>query len=387
VTAKYLHNLTLLDPEAAASNRGAVLIEAGKIVEVFGEQEPGPAAAEAVALQGAALAPGFIDVHFHGELIFAPESEMAAALERTAESLLSAGTTAFLATTVAWSDARIRGFVTHCQAHLTQTRHDAAELLGCHLEGPWISPAAAGAQPSNKIRPFRAPEDQEILNFGRDLVKLVTLAPECEGAPELVDALARANIAASLGHSNARHDQIDACVKDGMTHVTHLFNAMGTMHHREPGVAGWALADDRVTCDLICDGVHVDPAMVRTASRAKGDRLLLITDQLAPPRDSPGFEFGSGSVSDDGHAIRLADGTLAGSSLTLDRAVRNAQKFGAMTRTEAIAAVTLRPAKLLGIEAERGTLRRGARADFAVLNDADEVWQSWIAGEKVFSAH
>ncbi|MBW2295603.1 MAG: amidohydrolase family protein [Deltaproteobacteria bacterium] len=172
-----------------------------------------------------------------------------------------------------------------------------------------------------------------------------------------------------------------------MTHVTHLFNAMGPLHHREPGVAGWALADDRVSCDLICDGVHLHPAMVRTACRAKGDRLLLITDRVQPPEPSApeGSSFGSGSIHDDGSAFRLPDGTLAGSNLSLDRALRNAQAFGAMTRLEAIAASTLRPARLLGIESERGTLRVRARADFAILDDEDRVQETWIAGERVFA--
>jgi N-acetylglucosamine-6-phosphate deacetylase len=144
-----------------------------------------------------------------------------------------------------------------------------------------------------------------------------------------------------------------------------------------------------VTCDLICDGVHLHPAMVRTACRAKGEQLLLITDRVQPPEasESEGRSFGSGSIHDDGSAIRLPDGTLAGSNLTLDRALRNAQAFGAMTRLEAIAASTLRPARLLGIESERGTLRVGARADFAILDGEDQVRETWIAGERVYSNH
>jgi N-acetylglucosamine-6-phosphate deacetylase len=355
------------------------VVEAGKIADLLGDDDPAPPGAEPIDMAGLALAPGFLDLHFHGELIFARENEIPDALARTAKALVQEGTTGYLATTVAWNDARIEAFVTQCQAEMTRSRHEAAALLGVHLEGPWINPAAAGAQPGAAIRPYNAAGDSHILDSAREIIKMVTFAPETEGGPALLDALKRRDIVASLGHSLARHEELDACVKGGMTHVTHLFNAMGELHHREPGVAGWALADDRVSCDLICDGVHVHPAVVRTACRAKGDRLMLITDRIQPPADLD-------LVRDDGTAIRLADGTLAGSNLSLGRAVQNVQAFGAMTRVEAIAASTLRPARLLGIEAERGTLRVGARADFAILDENDRVRETWIAGERVFSS-
>jgi N-acetylglucosamine-6-phosphate deacetylase len=164
--------------------------------------------------------------------------------------------------------------------------------------------------------------------------------------------------------------------------VTHVWNAMSGIHHRAPGLAGAALADDRLSCDLICDGVHVHPLAVRLAARAKQGRLLLITDRV-----SPGAGFGAGALVDDGTALRLADGRLAGSRLTLDRAVRNAEAFGAMTQLEAITAATLRPAQLLGLERERGTLRAGARADLVVLDGAGGVAETWLAGERAYTRH
>ncbi|MDX1650136.1 MAG: amidohydrolase family protein, partial [Myxococcota bacterium] len=213
-------------------------------------------------------------------------------------------------------------------------------------------------------------------------VRMVTLAPEVEGAEALLDALGRHGVVAALGHSLADDAAMTHAIARGARHVTHLFNAMGGLHHRHRGVAGVALADDRLTCDLICDGVHVHPDVVRIAARAKDERLLWITDRVDPSRHG----WGAGEVHDDGRALRLPDGTLAGSSLGMDRAVRNAVAFGACTRLEAVAAATLRPARLLGLEAERGTLRPGARADLVVLDDAGRVAETWLAGAPAWRA-
>jgi N-acetylglucosamine-6-phosphate deacetylase len=187
-----------------------------------------------------------------------------------------------------------------------------------------------------------------------------------------------------MGHSLASQREILAAIDAGLSHVTHLFNAMGPVHHRDLGVAGVALTEDRLSCDLICDGVHVHPAMVRLAVRAKGERLMLITDQIDPSAASA-HSFGSGEIHDDGIALRLPDGRLAGSRLFLDQALANAQQFGAISLHEAIAAATLRPARLLGIESERGTLRMGARADFFVFGPDAKVRETWLGGSCVYA--
>jgi N-acetylglucosamine-6-phosphate deacetylase len=159
---------------------------------------------------------------------------------------------------------------------------------------------------------------------------------------------------------------------------------MGALHHRQPGVAGTALADDRLTCDLICDGHHVHPAIVRSTARVLGERLLLITDRVAIPKPGGGDSaLGAATPGTDGGPWRRADGTIVGSQLGLDLAVRNARCFVGMDLVEAIAACTLRPARLLGIESERGTLRTGARADLAVLDAEGRVVETWIGGAPV----
>ena len=191
---------------------------------------------------------------------------------------------------------------------------------------------------------------------------------------------------ASLGHSRAGPGEIEQAIARGARHVTHLFNAMAPLHHREPGLAGAALVDERLTADLICDGVHVHPSVVRVAARALGERLVLITDRIDPEPGERASSFGSGAVRDDGVALRLADGRLAGSRVTLDLALRNAQRFAGLSLLEAVAACTLRPALRLGIERERGTLRPGARADFAVLGADGSLHSTWIGGQPVSGA-
>ncbi len=382
---RVFENAELLDPEREAPERASLVVRDGRIVECLGADTPSPGDAQRIDLKGLSLAPGFIDLHFHGELVFARGDRFSELLARAGRARLAEGTTAFLATTVAWPGEKLAHFVSRLAREIAEPRGEGALPIGIHLEGPWINPAAAGAQPSEAIRECRRDEVLDVLARGEGNIRLVTLAPEVAGSRVLLESLARAGVVAALGHSLAQREEIDVAVGEGLRHVTHLFNAMGGVHQREPGVAGHALADDRLSCDLICDGVHVHPDLVVTASRAKGNQLALITDRVELPSEEAGG-FGSGSLRDDGVAIRLPDGRLAGSALSLDRALRNAIRFGAMTRLEAVKACTLRPARVLGMEAERGTLRPGARADFAVLDPDGQVVQTWVDGRCVYGA-
>lgn len=380
-----LHNALILDPEAESEQPGSLLLEDGRIRACLAPGEPPPSDAEWVDLDGCGLAPGFLDLHFHGALVFAGPEGIPASLGGSAASMLRHGTTGFLPTTVAWSREDLQARVTNLVKCVIDAPPDAATPLGVHLEGPWIRPEAAGAQPPGGIRPYDPSEGSDLLDRSEGLVKMVTLAPEIPGANLLQKELGRRGVVAALGHSLAEPRVIEEGIGAGLRHVTHLFNAMGGVHHRDRGVAGMALTEDRLSCDLICDGVHVHPSFVRLAARAKPGRLMMISDRIELP-DAPAASFGSGALHEDADAVRLPDGTLAGSSLTLDRAVRNAIGWSAMTRLEAVAAATSRPARLLGIEGQRGTLRVGARADLVVLDRRNQVQETWLAGRRVHRA-
>jgi N-acetylglucosamine-6-phosphate deacetylase len=381
----FLRDAVLLDPEARAPSPGGLLLRDGRIEARLDPGEPGPGDARPVDLGGRALAPGFLDLHFHGSLVFHDAAGFESSLAASSAELMRHGTTAFLATTVAWGREELAGRVSALAELVNRGGFPGAAPIGIHLEGPWLAAIAAGAQPVGAIRGYDRSEGREVLARGRGAIRMLTLAPEVTGAAALLDDLGREGVLAALGHSHAGPSEVEKAIARGARHVTHLFNAMGPLHHREPGLAGAALADDRLTCDLICDGAHVHPQVVRLAARALGERLMLITDRIEPgARGGSADSFGSGPLHDDGVALRLPDGRLAGSRVTLDLALRNVQHFAGISLLEAVAACTLRPALRLGIEAERGTLRAGARADFAVLDADGEVDSTWIGGKPVF---
>lgn len=311
------------------------------------------------------LAPGFVDLQVNGVDDLDVAAARDADWDRFDELLFATGVTTWCPTlvTAPLDDMaeRIAGVPTR------------SSIAGIHLEGPFL-----GGKPGAHPRDLLLPIDLDWLLSLPASVRIVTLAPELEGAAEAVRALSSRGITVSLGHSAATLDQVRACVDAGARMVTHLFNGMPLLHHREPGVVGATLTDDRVVAGLIADLVHVHPTAIDIAFRAKPGRIALVTDAVAWRSE----RIGRIEIAHDGFAPRLPDGTLAGSSLTMDAAVRNVVGEAGVSLADALTASSTTPADLLGL-ADRGRIEPGRRADLVSL-DADLCVRSvWSGGRQV----
>jgi N-acetylglucosamine-6-phosphate deacetylase len=356
---------------------GALVLEAGRIAQVL----PSARASEAPepSLRAAIVAPGFIDLQINGA--FGLEvGDSADAIRAISARLPSAGVTAWLPTLVS-SPAAVypRAF----EAWEAARGASGSRPLGLHLEGPYLSPTRRGAHDAGLLS-VADPARLRALLDGHSPA-LMTLAPELPGAVELVRDLARRGVLVSVGHSDATFEQLDAAVDAGVRMVTHLYNAMSPFHHRAPGVVGAALLDDRVAVGLIADGVHTHPTALELALRAKGPgRVALVTDAMsaAGMADGP-YKLGGRTVLMRRGEARLADGTLAGSTLTLDRAVRNMVRWTGASPAEALRMASETPARLLGLT-DRGALRPGYVADLALLDEDLRVRATLIGGGLAF---
>jgi N-acetylglucosamine-6-phosphate deacetylase len=363
---------------AAVIDRGDVVVRDGQVVSVgaTGEFELPPDAA-VIDATGCWVSPGFIDVQLNGGHGIDLTTEPGRA-EELGGFLPRYGVTSFVPTIITCDDEQRSAALTWWAQR--DGSGAGAVALGLHLEGPMLSPARRGAHPSGLLRdPAPALIDGWTRASG---VLLATLAPELPDALETIAALSARGVVVSIGHTDCTAEEFAAGRDAGATYVTHLFNAMRPFSHRDPGPIGAALADDAVVAGLICDGIHVDPVAVRMAWRALGpERLNLVTDAVAVLGAGPGeARLGAVKVTVDERGVRTADGVLAGSDLSLDRAVRNLVAFTGCSVPDAVTTVTATPARLLGL-ADRGRLERGARADVSVLDGELAVVATIVGGE------
>ena len=330
------------------------------------------------------IAPGFIDLQVNGhQEIDVARAVTEADWERLDHLLITQGV-------VAWCPTLVTAPLDAYMAPLERIARAAARggtrpaVLGAHLEGPSL-----GRRPGAHDRRYLVPIDMDWLGALPPIVRLVTLGPELEGASRAVALLHGRGIVVSLGHSDAGLEDASAAVGAGASLVTHLFNAMGAFEHRRPGLVGLALTDPRLTPTIICDGVHVHPVAVLTAFSARAGRarkpghpgIALVTDAVAWRSGAVG---GLSLVREGTDAPRRPDGTIAGSALTMDRAVANAVEFG-VDPASALAAASLVPAEVMGL-VDRGRLSPGARADLVVLSPDLELLSTWIGGREVWTA-
>ena len=373
-------------PVGAAPGTGAVIVEGGRIVAML--ENFGTGDLPARRLEAAYVAPGFVDLQVNGSFGHEVDDDPAALLA-LARSLPATGVTAFLPTLVSRAPGRYARCFAAFDVARAATKVDplSARPLGLHLEGPLLSPARAGAHDRAAIEGATANLLSQLADPTR--VALVTLAPERRDALMLITHLRARGIAISLGHTDASFEMFTAGIDAGATLATHVWNAMSPLHHRAPGATGAALSDDRVTALAIADGVHTHPAAFTIALRAKGpDRFGLVTDAVAAAATAVGTvtALAGRPVTTGGTSARpearLEDGTLAGSTLTMDQAVRNAGRFGALSPACAVHLATAVPARALGRLAAGPLLRPGAVADLVLL-DAELGVQATLVGGRV----
>jgi len=355
---------------------GALVVRSGRIVEVV----RGPAGdLPAPVHEAAIVSPGFIDLQVNGA--FGVEiGDSAQAILHLAARLPATGVTAFLPTLVS-SSAEL--YPRACQAFLASVGAPGALPLGLHLEGPFLSPRRLGAHRASAVA--NAPADLLDPFLAHGVLRLVTLAPEVEGNLDRIRRLRAHQVVVSLGHTNASYEEFERGIDAGATMVTHLYNAMSDFNHRAPGAVGAALLDDRVVVGLIADGVHSHPASVRLALRAKGaDRVALVTDAIAGAGMEPGaYSLDGQEVLVDETAARLRDGTLAGSVLALDQAIRNVVAWTGSGVAEACHLASEVPARLLGLRA-KGRLAVGCDADLVLLDDGLRVQETFVEGRRIY---
>jgi N-acetylglucosamine-6-phosphate deacetylase len=376
---------TLFTPENKFTP-GRLLIE-GRTVAGVGPPESVriPAGADRVDASSLLVVPGFIDPHIHGCGGVDVMEGTRKALNAVSRILVRHGTTSFLPTTVS-SPADVLTSAVEELGRAMSEPLDGAEPLGIHLEGPFISPAKRGTHKGTNIL---APNPELLDRWVRDSqgsIRLITVAPELDGIDPLLIMARHLGVTVAMGHSNATFDQARAAVGRGVCYAVHTFNAMRPFSHRDPGIIGEVLADDRVFAEIIADGVHVDQAVVRVFARAKGkSRVLLVTDGISATDMPDGrYSLGEDPVVVVEGVCRDSEGRLAGSTLTQEIAFRNFARWTGWLFEEVLLGLTLNPAKALGLE-RKGVLEPGADADIVVMDNDFHVMKTFVAGRLAFS--
>ncbi|WP_243385571.1 N-acetylglucosamine-6-phosphate deacetylase [Bacillus kexueae] len=328
--------------------------------------------------------PGRIDVHIHGANGADVMDATHDALETMATSLPKEGTTSFLATTMTQSTKAIEDAVSNVASYIKKKKNvPQADILGIHLEGPFLNPEKTGAQPSEHLLDPSLSLFDHWQRVADGRIKLVTVAPELRGGLEFIRHLQNNGVVASIGHTNATNEEVTKAIQAGATHVTHLFNGMRGLHHRDPGTAGTALLRDELKVEVIADGIHVHPEMLNLTYQVKSsDKIILITDSMRAKCLRNGtYELGGQTVSVQDGEARLFDGTLAGSVLTMNDAVLNMMKYTECTLEESIVMSSVNPAKQLGLFHQIGSLKEGKDADIVILDEQNDVFMTICKGK------
>lgn len=374
----------LCTPVARIENP-VLVVEDGRVASIESRNAMDVPAGRLLEFSGMVLAPGFIDVHIHGGAghdVMEGDDASLAPIER---QLVQHGVTAYLPTTVTASRERTLKALDRLGKAIRSKKksNGRAVPLGIHLEGPFISYEKRGVHPPEHLAE-PSPQAFDLLwEASAGTVRMMTIAPELPGAIETIRHARHLGVHCSLGHSNATYEQAKAGIAAGANHATHTFNAMRALDHRDPGILGAVLENDDLTADIIADGIHVHPAVVKMFLRAKGaERAVLITDAISATGMPEGtYRLGAIEVLVRNNRCDY-QGQLAGSVLSLDRAVRNAMDFAGLQLDQAVRLATLNPARILGAN-ERGHILPGSRADLVVLTPEGKVVNTIVGGEIV----
>nr|MBC7245613.1 N-acetylglucosamine-6-phosphate deacetylase [Chloroflexota bacterium] len=382
-----MHRLIILNGRVITPwqvlEKATVVVEEGKIVEVREGYELSDQKDTIIDATGKIVSPGYIDIHVHGAASYDTMDASPQAIQGMARFFAAHGVTGFLPTTTTAPQEAILAAIANaslCQREGT----GGARVLGVHLEGPYISPNQPGAQHPQYIRPAHPEEYQQF--FSWDNIKLITLAPEIPENMAFIPYAMSRGAAVAVGHSAASYEDIVTAVAEGLSQSTHTFNGMVGLHHRQPGTAGAVLALDDIYAQVIVDNVHIHPAVVKILVRAKGTaRTVLITDAMRATGMPDGeYELGGRKVTVSRGEARLPSGTLAGSTLTMDRAVRSAMADTGLAFEQVLPMATSVPAESIGLADQVGSIAPGKTADMILLTPDYRVAATIVQGQVVY---
>lgn len=365
--------------ETEVLNGKAVVFDE-KIEKIIDEKDVDPNLYEVIDANGKYVAPGLVDIHIHGYLGEDASDGSTDGLKVMAAGIAKNGVTSWCPTTMTIAMEDIKTAFATARKVKAETEPYGAKILGINCEGPFVNPSKKGAQPEEYI----LPPDGDFIIENADIVKLFTVAPEMEGGEECIKKVYEdGRVLISMGHTNASFDEANKGIEWGVRHTTHLFNAMTSLLHRNPGVVGAALSDERLSCELIADTFHVNAGLYKMVHKLKGEKLCLITDCMrAGGMPDGNYTLGGQPVVKTGIQCLLEDGTIAGSVLKLNEGVRNLYKNTELSVAEAVACASINPARAVGEDKNIGSIEVGKLADIIICDDDFNVEKTFINGKE-----
>lgn len=388
--SKVIIDCRIVNPNVEGYERKDIIVENGKIARIsesnmvdYNDYD------EIIDAKDNMVTAGFIDTHIHGAVGRYFMEGSAEVFDKAFNFLVSTGVTGFLPTTSTVEITKLKEAIVQMKRiyDSLQTSSLKESILGIHMEGPFINPEKGGAQSKENICQPDLTLAKDLLESGRELIKIVTLAPEMEGIHDIIALLKSKNIIVSAGHTNATYEDIAKAHRIGLDHITHMYNAVKGFHHREVGTVGAAFILDGVCCELIMDGIHVSPSAAKILKKIKTpDKIILISDSSGFTGLPDGIytRFDGQKVKIKNESVRLLTGGLAGSLLTINKAVYNAVKFMECSINQAVKMASYNPAKLLNVHDRKGSIEEGKDADLIIIDDKIDVRLTMIKGNIVY---